>query len=52
MFSDPKTLPCHRHIDHVINLVPGAVPINSRPSESVSLRRSSTDFRATEKSYD
>ena len=31
VFSDPKTLPPHSHIDHVINLVPGAIPVNSRP---------------------
>ncbi|XP_073358271.1 uncharacterized protein [Aegilops tauschii subsp. strangulata] len=31
VFSDPKSLPPRRQIDHAINLVPGAVPMNSRP---------------------
>ena len=31
VFTDPKTLPPHRPLDHAIHLVPGAVPVNCRP---------------------
>jgi hypothetical protein len=31
VFADPKTLPPARVFDHVIPLVPGAVPVNSKP---------------------
>lgn len=31
LFEDPKTLPPQRSYDHAIPLVPGSVPINSRP---------------------
>lgn len=31
VFQDPKALPPHRTYDHTIPLMPGAVPVNSRP---------------------
>ncbi|XP_025827071.1 uncharacterized protein LOC112902286 [Panicum hallii] len=31
VFSDPKTLPPPRVYDHTIPLIPGAVPVNSKP---------------------
>jgi ribulose bisphosphate carboxylase small subunit len=31
VFQDPKALPPHRIHDHAIPLIPGAIPINSRP---------------------
>ena len=31
VFQDPKVLPPQRTYDHAIPLLPGAVPINSRP---------------------
>lgn len=31
VFEDPKTLPPSRNYDHTIPLLPGAVPINSKP---------------------
>lgn len=31
VFQDPKALPPHRIHDHSIPLIPGAIPINSRP---------------------
>lgn len=31
VFRDPQTLPPQRSYDHAIPLVPGSVPINSRP---------------------
>lgn len=31
VFDDPKTLPPARVFDHAIPLIPGAVPVNSRP---------------------
>lgn len=31
VFSDPKALPPTRSYDHAIPLLPGAIPINSRP---------------------
>ena len=31
LFQDPKTLPPQRVYDHTIPLVPGAIPINSKP---------------------
>lgn len=31
MFSEPKSLPPARVFDHAINLIPGLVPVNSRP---------------------
>ena len=31
VFSDPKTLPPSRTYDHTIPLIPGVVPVNSKP---------------------
>lgn len=31
IFEDPKQLPPSRHFDHHIPLIPGAIPVNSRP---------------------
>jgi hypothetical protein len=31
VFSDPKTLPPQRAYDHAIPLIPGSIPINSKP---------------------
>jgi hypothetical protein len=31
VFQEPKTLPPHREVDHVIHLLPDAPPVNSRP---------------------
>lgn len=31
MFQDPKTLPPQRVYDHAIPLLPGAIPVNSKP---------------------
>lgn len=31
VFSDPQTLPPHRAYDHAIPLLPGSMPVNSRP---------------------
>lgn len=31
VFSDPKTLPPTRAFDHTVPLVPGAIPVNSKP---------------------
>lgn len=31
VFEDPKALPPVRVFDHVVPLLPGAIPVNSRP---------------------
>jgi hypothetical protein len=31
VFEDPKTLPPVRVFDHVIPLIPGIIPVNSKP---------------------
>jgi hypothetical protein len=48
VFAEPKTLPPARAYDHAIHLVPGTVPVNSRPYRYSPLQKDETERQVQE----
>ena len=48
MVSEPKSLPPARVFDHAINLIPGSVPVNSRPYRYSPLQKDEIERQVSE----